>query len=468
MSVAVFGVDGEVPVGEWPRVVPGDGVDVVDVGPNRFEVLAAELAELGRRCSAGGHGRAATTAAAFTAGGVVDSVDVGVVSDGGVGGLFGGLGDGELSAVVFELVALRERLSALAAAAGDVWARRRLWMLDGSRSAGHRLARDANVSVAAAKRLLAAGRAGVEMPVVAGSWADGRLSVEHVVLFAGARAGREVLFGRDEGYLVEQAERLRFAETKQLIAYWKLRADAELDPDGPAPLCTPEATVATTYDGVVHVAAMLDPLGGAQFAEALARIEHELVVADREAGRVRSKAERNAEALVEMAKRAHAVPAGARAPEPLVLILAGQDSFAHLCELSTGQVIHPGVVVPQLSRCDVQTLMFDGADRAVAVSSQRGFTGALRRVIQARDRHCTHRSGCDEPISRCDVDHVRPHAAGGPTSQHNGRLQCTTHNRHGRLHDAGPPPEAGTPHTHARLPAPDDDTTDGDDGDDGG
>ena len=109
----------------------------------------------------------------------------------------------------------RERLTALAAAAGDVWARRQLWMLDGSRSAGDRPARDANVSVVAAKRLLSAGRAGVGMPAVAASWAAGRLSAEHVVVFANARAGREALFGRDEEYLVEQAEQLRFARPRR-------------------------------------------------------------------------------------------------------------------------------------------------------------------------------------------------------------------------------------------------------------
>lgn len=442
MSIAAFDPDGDVGVVEAPRAAPEAGTRTA--ATKALQQLGCDLLQVARRCAG-------------------DTFDGSVRGAAGAAcALFGGLADDELSAVVVELVGLRERLSALAAEAGEVWAQRRLWALDGSRSAGHRLAREANLSVAAAKRLLAAGRARVEMPVVAASWAEGRLSAERVALFADARTGREALFGRDEEYLVAQAEQLRFAETKKLIDYWKLRADAELDPDGRGPVCTPAANIAATYAGVVHLTATLDPVGGAVFAEALARIEHEIAVADREAGRVRSKAERNAEALVEMAKRAHAVPAGARAPEPLLLILAGQESFAWLCELSTGQVIHPGVVVPHLSRCDVQTLVFDGADRAVTTSSQRCFTGALRRVVQVRDRHCTHRSGCDEPISRCDVDHGRPHAAGGATSQDNGKLECTTHNRHHQLHDAGPPPEAGTPHTRARHPQPDADAADDD------
>jgi 5-methylcytosine-specific restriction endonuclease McrA len=52
-----------------------------------------------------------------------------------------------------------------------------------------------------------------------------------------------------------------------------------------------------------------------------------------------------------------------------------------------------------------------------------------------RDRHCQHPAGCDVPVDRCDVDHIVPHARGGETSQFNGRLECTAHNRHADLHD---------------------------------
>jgi hypothetical protein len=41
------------------------------------------------------------------------------------------------------------------------------------------------------------------------------------------------------------------------------------------------------------------------------------------------------------------------------------------------------------------------------------------------------------------VDHIVPHGRGGPTSQFNGRLECTSHNRRRDLHDhhATPYPE---------------------------
>ena len=86
--------------------------------------------------------------------------------------------------------------------------------------------------------------------------------------------------------------------------------------------------------------------------------------------------------------------------------------------------------------------MFDTATHAVATSSQRTFTGALRGVIQARDRHCQHPSGCDEPIDRCDTDHTTPWAIGGETSQDNGRLLCRYHNRIQPQHTRPPPPSS--------------------------
>ena len=70
-----------------------------------------------------------------------------------------------------------------------------------------------------------------------------------------------------------------------------------------------------------------------------------------------------AAALVEMAVRATTVPAGGRRPEPLICILAGEATVERVCELASGVVIHPGLIVPHLDRSQVQTFIFDGADR---------------------------------------------------------------------------------------------------------
>jgi hypothetical protein len=61
--------------------------------------------------------------------------------------------------------------------------------------------------------------------------------------------------------------------------------------------------------------------------------------------------------------------------------------------------------------------------------------GPIDRHIAHNELHCQHPSGCDEPAEQCDVDHIVPVSAGGRTSQVEGRLECSTHNRDERFHD---------------------------------
>ena len=118
-----------------------------------------------------------------------------------------------------------------------------------------------------------------------------------------------------------------------------------------------------------------------------------------------------------------------------------------MCELANGQVITPGTLVPWLGTAELETVLFDGPTTVISVSRRRRFTGALRRAIQVRDRHCQHPSGCDEPADRGDVDHVMPVADNGPTSQFAGRIQCWTHNRDATKHDHGAIPRPPRPVT---------------------
>jgi len=48
--------------------------------------------------------------------------------------------------------------------------------------------------------------------------------------------------------------------------------------------------------------------------------------------------------------------------------------------------------------------------------------------VELRDRECFHEL-CDVPAADCDIDHVKPWAAGGLTTQANGRPACGFHNR---------------------------------------
>ena len=175
---------------------------------------------------------------------------------------------------------------------------------------------------------------------------------------------------------------------------------------------------------------------------ALRRIEDELFAADwgeardrlgepvRPTDLCRAPAQRRADALVEMARRAGAVPAGARLPAPLFTVLVGYETFAgRVCELGSGSVVAPGSLARWLDQASVERIVFDGPDRVKDVGVRRRvFTGATRRAVEVRDRECFHEL-CEEPAEHCQIDHVQPWADGGPTVVGNGRVACGAHNR---------------------------------------
>ena len=193
----------------------------------------------------------------------------------------------------------------------------------------------------------------------------------------------------------------------------------------------------------------LDPVGGAIVAGELRRLETELFEADRHEaeprlGRdpspgdlARRAGPRGADALVEMAARSRSTPADARRPAPLFSVFVGYETrHGRICELAEGLALAPGSLVPWLESADIERAVFTPAGRVEVSATARLFTGATRRAIALRDRRCAH-PYCDEPVDRCQVDHVVPVAEGGPTTQDNGRLLCAFHNR---LRHQRPPP----------------------------
>jgi hypothetical protein len=347
-------------------------------------------------------------------------------------------GDDELDTELVALVRLRHRLDAQIARRARIWDRRGVWRNDGSRAPWARLSRTTSMAGGSAKAILRRGAALPRMPLTAEAFTAGDLGPDVVDVLAAARNDRNELFARDEALLVTHCAELTFTQAVKMIQYWCQRADAELDRDGAPPPKPSTLRLRTGFDGTVDGDFSLDPTDGATVAEALRRIERDLYRRDRQTGTVRTRTERMAAALVEMAIRVNSAPAGGRRPEPLLCILAGEATVEHLCELATGVVITPDQIVPHLTDTHVQTFIFDGADRVVATSPQRTFRGLLRRAIQVRDRHCQHPSGCDEPITHCDVDHRIAIHEGGATSEANGGLQCEPHNRKSDLHHRQP------------------------------
>src|SRR5918992_6039593 len=113
--------------------------------------------------------------------------------DGSIGDLLGldpnELCDGELHELVVAVQRQSHRLAAVRARLISSWDARGVWMDDGSRSAAHRLSREASTSVGSARTELRRARALRSMPHTADAVASGALSPDHVDLLAGANDG---------------------------------------------------------------------------------------------------------------------------------------------------------------------------------------------------------------------------------------------------------------------------------------
>src|SRR5207237_514248 len=180
------------------------------------------------------------------------------------------------------------------------------WEADGARAAAAWVATRCRVPVTAARRRLRLGRALRHMADAEAAWLAGDIDAARVAALADARTPvSAACFERDETLLVEQAARLSHRQFARALAYWLQRAAAAR--------ATPP--------------------------------------------------QRRADAAVEMARRARAVPPGARLPEPLFTVFVGYETFAgRICELADGTVVAPGSLVGWLEDGWVERVVFDGPD----------------------------------------------------------------------------------------------------------
>ncbi len=282
------------------------------------------------------------------------------------------------------------------------------------------------------------------LPLVEEAWLSGDIGAAQVSALAGARTpSAEEAMSRDEEMLVGFARRFRFSAFARALTYWRHYAD----PDGTEKEAGDQREgrrlhMSQGFDGTWLGDFVLDPITGAIVYKALSRIEDELFEADWAEARsrlgdragvgdlARTPAQRRADALAEMARRAGVAPADGRRPEPLFTVLVGYETLAgRICELADGTVVSPGSLVEWLDEAWVERVVFDGASRVIDVGvATRLFTGATRRAVEVRDRQCFHET-CELPAERCQIDHVQPWAAGGPTVAANGRPACAFHNR---------------------------------------
>ena len=335
----------------------------------------------------------------------------------------------------------------------DTWG---TYALDGAKGTAPWLRSACRMQSGRAARLVKRARTLPALPVTSGAYAGGVVSGEHLDTLCGVRNPRtDDALSRDEGLLCGIATEHPFGVFSSAVATWEQLAD----PDGTEDSAEErrarrDVSLVQSFSGTWLGQVTLDPVSGAivsgeldrigqalfeaDWAEAEARLGHAPQVADLR----RTAPQRRADALVEMATRSASAPDTARRPAPLFSVLV---DFPTLCgrvlELANGTAVTPGDLLPWLTRADLERAVFTPSGRVEVSATSRFFTGALRRAIELRDRRCRHPS-CDEPAHRCEVDHIVEYARGGPTTQENGRMLCSFHNRL-RNRERPPPDGAG-------------------------
>ena len=351
---------------------------------------------------------------------------------------------------VVALSAQLARLEAVLCAASAAFDAGGEWARDGARNAVAWLTVATRLPKPLVRRRVSLGRALGELPVTEAAWRAGEVAEAHVAAIVRARRDetKEAL-GRDEAELVSHARSLRFADFSRVLSYWSHHVDPDgAEADAEAKYRDRDAYLASSFEGMWFGQLRLDPIAGAIVHSELEAIKEELFSADWNEARARlgrdpsltdlrrDGPQRFADAFVVMAMRSASAEPGARVPRPLFTVLVGEANLARMCELAQGMALTPGSTVPWLEWADWERVVFESPTRAEVSEKARFFTGANRRHVMVRDRHCTH-PFCDQPAEICEVDHIVPYAAGGLTTLDNGRLLCAFHNR---LRNQRPPP----------------------------
>jgi hypothetical protein len=355
-----------------------------------------------------------------------------------------GLSDAELDEAMRVMARATAALEARRARLTGVWDARRCWQASGARTGAAWLAAECRVPRQDASRQIRLARGMRELPVAGAAWAAGEIGSAHVQRLLRARNPRTAdVLGRDEESLVDVARSGSFRAFDRAVAAW---LDV-VDPDGSDQAAMDrrdrrQVNLSESIGGMWFGNLTLDPVSGAIVGNELRRLEAAMFDADRAEAKerlgvaepsvaqlCRTPAQRRADALVEMARRSGTAPADGKRPAPLFTVLVGYETFAgRICQLGSTAPVEPAAVRPWLHEAVIERVVFDAPGHVVEVSQQRCFTGLLRRAVEVRDQVCYHPT-CEEPAERCQVDHIRPAAWQGPTSQANGRVACGFHNR---------------------------------------
>ena len=295
------------------------------------------------------------------------------------------------------------------------------------------------MSGARARRSVTLSHRLADLPFVAKALETDDLSFDQAHIFTQVPDHLSEELAAAEVMLVNAASPLSVADTRRLVEYWKAAVDG--------PGC--EATAAEleerrylhaskTFAGMVRIDGLFDPVTGDLILTALDAAMPPPAGDDSRSGR-----QRRADAMADLARSfldsGEAI--GSEKPHVVVLTdldaLAGHGGGTH--QTMNGHVLTPEQVRRYACDCTISRIVFGPGSEPIDIGrASRTVPAAMRRALNARDRHCQHPTGCDRPARWCDAHHRRHWADGGPTNLSNLTLLCQYH--HTLEHRTGRPP----------------------------
>jgi hypothetical protein len=326
---------------------------------------------------------------------------------------------------------------------------------DGLKSMRSWLIGHARLAPAEASRVVRSGRALEHFPALVAGFAEGAVTAAQVDVVATAVGALERARAAEQGVDLapfDEAWAAVAVESSHQSLVVAVRAfEAALDPDGtePDPTEGRRLNIAKHADGSVTGRFDLDAVGGEKVQAAIESI----VQADRPKGDERTRAQQNADALVQLCDNQLA---GGHLPmlrtvKPHVMVTVDVED---LVAPATGPDAARTGFGAMLSAARARWVACDSTVTRIVLGpdglpldvgrTHRVVPPHLRRAVEQRDVHCVF-AGCGAPTHWCDVHHLVEWINDGETSLDNSALLCERH--HTKVHhgfrvrrDDGAPP----------------------------
>ncbi|WP_222193927.1 HNH endonuclease signature motif containing protein [Modestobacter italicus] len=298
------------------------------------------------------------------------------------------------------------------------------------------------LSAAEASRVVRSGRALEHFPVLAAGFAEGAVTAAQMDVVAAAvgesERARAAEQGVDLGAFDQVWAQVAVESPHQKLTVAVRAFEDALDPDGPEPDPTEgrRLTIARHADGSVTGRFDLDAVGGEKVQAAIESI----VQANRPKGDTRTRAQQNADALVQLCDNQLAsgqLPM-LRTVKPHVIVGVDLDDLVDSATNAGAADLGFGATI---SAARARYLACDGSISRIVMGpdgtpldlgrDHRVVTPGLRKAVERRDGFCVF-AGCGAPTHWCDVHHLVHWLHGGETSLENSALLCERH--HTKVH----------------------------------